>query len=207
MRSRLLLLVALIAVGLLAQVPSAVRAEKEAQSPHIVVLGDSIAAGPHAFPTLLSKRLGLPVVNSSIPGDTTYEGLERLNRLLAGSPRLVMVELGANDLETHESRCATARNLSYIFGRARAAGAAVMFLDVCPPGMANARDVWRPVCQTRGVFYVHDILEGLDRRTQLNPDHEHPTDAGHVELARRLAPLVRGVLATTATDGTTAFDL
>lgn len=207
MRPRFLLLVALVALGLLVQVPVTVRAEEEAQSSHIVVLGDSIAAGPRAFPALLSRRLGVPVVNSSIPGDTTYEGLERLNRLLAGSPRLVIVELGANDLETHESRRATARNLSYIFGRVRAAGAAVMFLDVRPPGMADANDVWRPVCQARGVFYVHDILEGLDGRTELNPDHEHPTAAGHEALARRLAPLVRGVLAASDTDGATTLGL
>lgn len=163
--------------------------------PHFAVLGDSIAAGPHSFPRILSERLGVPVVNSSIPGDTTFDALERLERVLGGSPRLLIVELGANDLESRESHLATARNLGYIFGRARAAGARVLFLDVHLFGVEASRaDLWKPVCRARGVPYVHDVLEGLKVGPDLYPDHVHPRTAGHEAIALRLEPLVRRLL-------------
>lgn len=73
-----------------------------------MVLGDSLSAGyqmpvEKAWPELLDKELAIrgfdyQVINASISGDTTGNGLARLPALLQQhAPDWVLIELGAND--------------------------------------------------------------------------------------------------------------
>ena len=75
---------------------------------NIVVLGDSLSAGYHipaesSWVSLLEKKLKatdpqLTVINSSVVGDATANGLQRLPSLLDHyHPDIVIIELGAND--------------------------------------------------------------------------------------------------------------
>ena len=79
-----------------------------ADPPVILVLGDSLSAGygmnrEQSWVHLLQLRLdeqghSYRILNSSISGDTTQGGLTRLPRLLnTYQPKIVMIELGAND--------------------------------------------------------------------------------------------------------------
>ena len=71
----------------------------------LLVLGDSLSAGYRmagntAWPALLNDKwqTKTPVVNASISGDTSQQGLARLPALLKQhQPRWVLVELGGND--------------------------------------------------------------------------------------------------------------
>ncbi|AOR64488.1 acyl-CoA thioesterase [Pectobacterium wasabiae] len=74
----------------------------------LLILGDSLSAGyqmpaANAWPTLLNtqwqtQKKGIAVVNASISGDTTAQGLVRLPNLLKQhQPRWVLIELGGND--------------------------------------------------------------------------------------------------------------
>ncbi|MBD1944733.1 arylesterase, partial [Coleofasciculus sp. FACHB-712] len=61
----------------------------------VIVLGDSIASGygvdkTEAFPSVLSRQLGLPILNRGVSGDTTAMGLSRLQKdAIAAEPWLV----------------------------------------------------------------------------------------------------------------------
>jgi acyl-CoA thioesterase-1 len=77
-------------------------------SPTLLVVGDSLSAGlgleqQDAWVTLLQEQLdrkgyGYRVVNASISGDTTGNGLRRLPRALdIHQPDIVVIELGGND--------------------------------------------------------------------------------------------------------------
>ncbi|MDE1221816.1 multifunctional acyl-CoA thioesterase I/protease I/lysophospholipase L1 [Vibrio aestuarianus] len=80
-----------------------------ASSTTLLILGDSLSAGyempiESAWPSLLPSALDaqgkddVTVINASISGDTTGNGLSRLPALLKQhSPDAVLVELGAND--------------------------------------------------------------------------------------------------------------
>ncbi|MCG6402472.1 multifunctional acyl-CoA thioesterase I/protease I/lysophospholipase L1 [Vibrio fluvialis] len=79
-----------------------------ASSNTLLILGDSLSAGyqmpiEQAWPSLLSRALkgkgkNVSVVNGSISGDTTGNGLDRLPSLLKQhQPDAVLIELGAND--------------------------------------------------------------------------------------------------------------
>lgn len=81
---------------------------KQANSQTLLILGDSLSAGynmpiEQSWPSLLPlqlEKLGkiTEVVNGSISGDTTGNGLDRLPTLLEQhQPNYVLIELGAND--------------------------------------------------------------------------------------------------------------
>jgi acyl-CoA thioesterase-1 len=81
---------------------------KNAYSQTLLILGDSLSAGYHmpieqSWPSLLPAQLNklnkpTEVVNGSISGDTTGNGLNRLPALLSQhKPNYVLIELGAND--------------------------------------------------------------------------------------------------------------
>src|SRR5690348_12797563 len=73
----------------------------------IVVLGDSIAAGygvdpSEAYPALLQNKidsagLHFTVINAGVSGDTTADGLNRINWLLRRPIDVLILELGGND--------------------------------------------------------------------------------------------------------------
>src|SRR4249920_1415986 len=77
-----------------------------ARVPEILAFGDSLTAGlglppDAAFPSRLEARLRaegtlVHVTNAGNSGDTTTDGLARLDWSLAGKPDLVILELGAN---------------------------------------------------------------------------------------------------------------
>ncbi|EGU48492.1 GDSL-type esterase/lipase family protein, partial [Vibrio tubiashii] len=79
-----------------------------AYSKTLMILGDSLSAGyqmpiEQAWPSLLTDDLAksgqqVSVINASISGDTTGNGLARLPQLLQQhNPEYVLIELGAND--------------------------------------------------------------------------------------------------------------
>ena len=71
----------------------------------IAVLGDSLSVSPspdESFPAVLQRRLatdrpGWMVLNAGMNGDTTADGLARLNTVLARRPQILILALGAND--------------------------------------------------------------------------------------------------------------
>src|SRR4051794_17423393 len=100
-RTTVLSLLLFSALGLAACGPKAPNLDSPGKT--IVCFGDSITAGIGAepgppYPDLLAARLGTPVINAGVPGDTAEEGLARVDAALAQNPWLVIVELGGNDI-------------------------------------------------------------------------------------------------------------
>lgn len=115
-----------------------------ADSPVIIILGDSISAAYNmetgqSWPSLLQERLSNNgyshrVFNSSITGDTTQGGLSRLPRLLEKyHPALVIIELGGNDGLRGIPIDITRANLSTMIESSQAAGATVLLAEMRIP--------------------------------------------------------------------------
>lgn len=180
--------------------------------PRIVFLGDSLSAGfglaeEEAFPALVGEELArrglaVRVINAGVSGDTTAGGLERLAWLLAQRPRLVVVELGANDGLRGQPVEAIEANLREIVRRSREAGAVVALCGMrMPPSYgrdyASAFEAIYPrLARELELPLLPFLLEGVAARPELNlPDGIHPNPAGHQLVARTVAdflePLIR----------------
>jgi acyl-CoA thioesterase-1 len=168
--------------------------------PTVVFLGDSITSGHRlpanmAFPHRLGQTLGIPVVNAGISGDTTEGGLRRLDRdVLVHRPRLVVVELGVNDMFGQWPPERTVANLREITRRVQAQGARVILVHISVPNMAGDghRRPLREIARAEGATLVEDFLDGVI------PDHTydglHPDEQGQALLAERLLPVLREAL-------------
>lgn len=110
----------------------------------ILILGDSLSAGyqmsiEESWPSLLSKQLkqkGIEanVINGSISGDTSGNGLQRLPSLLdQHNPDLVIVELGANDGLRGFSPVTIKQNLNQIISLVKENGSDAALMQIMVP--------------------------------------------------------------------------
>lgn len=167
----------------------------------IVCLGDSITYGVGArpeesYPTRLEQRLGVPVVNAGVPGDTAGEGLARLGQALAEDPWLVIVELGGNDVLRRVPVERTERDLRAIVEGVLEAGAVPLLvgLDAGSPVTQGLGDLHARLAEEYGVPVVEGALDDILRDRSLRADMIHPNAAGYEQLAAAVAEAVEPLL-------------
>lgn len=114
------------------------------QAQTVLVVGDSLSAGyglrqHEAWPVLLGQKLaqsgyGHSVVNASTSGDTTANGLSRIDGALsAHKPDIVILALGANDGLRGLSLKSMRENIESMTRKSQAAGARVLIAGMQLP--------------------------------------------------------------------------
>jgi acyl-CoA thioesterase-1 len=167
----------------------------------VVLFGDSLAHGTGAstgndIASQLSQALERDVINLGIPGDTTADGLARIDDVLATDPRVVIILLGGNDALQQVPIEQTFTNLSTIIERLQAAGAAIVLVGE-PGGVFSKRfdHEYTRLAETYRTFYVSNILSGLIGRPEYMSDAIHPNDIGYKKATGRILPVVQAALA------------
>jgi acyl-CoA thioesterase I len=173
----------------------------------VLAFGDSLTAGlglpaDAAFPSRLEARLRaegtlVHVINAGYSGDTTTDGLARLDWSLAGKPDLVILELGANDTLRGIEPSLVRANLDAMMTKIQASGAKVLLMGMRAPtnwGEEYQHEfdrVYPELAQAHGVTLYPFFLEGVAMDPQLNqPDGLHPNERGVAALVERIAPYV-----------------
>ena len=178
----------------------------------IVVLGDSISAAyqmeqSESWPALLADRLNkhgyaYSVFNSSITGDTTESGLNRLPRLLQSQqPAVVIIELGGNDGLRGLPLDVTRSNLRAMITSSQQAGAKVILAGIqLPPNYGKTytqrfTDMYGQLAELFSTALIPFILEDVALNPELMQDDgihpnamAQPVLLDHVWLA--LEPLL-----------------
>lgn len=163
----------------------------------IVCLGDSITAGigrgaAPTFPDDLARRLGAPVVNAGVPGDTAQQGLARIDSVLAHHPWLVIIELGGNDLLRHVPEHQTEAALRQIVERVLAAGAVPLLIEIRSPlGGEGFGRMFKRIAADFQVPLLADALPDLERQLRYKSDAVHLNGQGYEKLAEAVAHRVR----------------
>lgn len=157
-----------------------------------VALGDSLTEGFGAeqgldYPTQLSQRLGVPIVNSGRSGDTTADGLARLSEVLALDPRVVMLCLGGNDTLQRVPPAQTFGNLATMIDRLHGRGAFVVVIGVRSASVLDQyRSRFADLAKARRVLLVPDVLEGVLGNPERMSDTIHPNAEGYRVIAARI---------------------
>jgi len=121
-------------------------------NPKILAFGDSLTFGfgtrhpeRESYPVQLQRLTDQPVVNAGVNGETSAEGLRRIDPLLRQHhPGLVILCLGGNDILQRRSRQELKANLRRIVLRIRASGAKILLIAV-PDFGSMASEVMRPL--------------------------------------------------------------
>ena len=177
------------------------RAAKPTAGQGIIAFGDSLVEGRgatpgHDFVSVLSRRLGVPIINAGRSGDTAESALSRLDRaVLARDPRVVIVLLGGNDFLRRVPKEKTFGHLATIVERIRQRGAAVVLVGVT---VGLLSDTYGPeyegLARRTSAGLVPDILGDIIGHADRMSDSIHPNDQGHQMIADRLEPALRDLL-------------
>ncbi len=176
--------------------------------PVLVCFGDSLTAGvvEHTYPQYLQSLLdqngyAYRVENQGVSGDTTSDGLARIDNVIASQPALVVLEFGGNDglrgvpLETTES------NLREMITRLQGAKIPLVLAGITlPPNYGP--DYVKPftalfpaLAKDYHLRLIPFLLANVYQHSDwMQPDGIHPNGEGNKVVARDVFALVKPVL-------------
>lgn len=176
----------------------------------LLILGDSLSAGYRmaasaAWPALLNDKwqTKTTVINGSISGDTSQQGLSRLPALLKQhQPRWVLVELGGNDGLRGFQPQQTEQTLRKILQDIRAANAQPLLMQIRLPANYGRRyneafsAIYPKLAKEFDVPLLPFFMEEVYLKPQwMQDDGIHPNRDAQPFIAdwmaTRLAPLVK----------------
>ena len=181
--------------------------------PVILVFGDSLSAGygirvEQGWVSLLTQKIehegyGFHVVNASVSGETSAGGLARLPRALSlQQPRIVLLELGANDGLRGLPMQQTQENLGKMIALLQQQRITVLLLGLrLPPNYGERyttgfRAMYESLKQQYHVPLLPFLLENVALKPDLmQSDGLHPNEQGQPLLLDNvwptLVPLLR----------------
>jgi acyl-CoA thioesterase-1 len=179
--------------------------------PVIVAFGDSLSAGYGAdpgksFPDFLQKDLdaaGLKwrVVNAGVSGNTTMDGLSRLNEVLAYKPRVTILEFGGNDGLRGLPNETTRANLERLIEALQGAGSKVLLAGMTLPPNYGAdyikgfQQIYIDLAMKYKTPRIPFLLSDVALRPDLvQPDGIHPTAEGNEIVAKTVMRYLKPLL-------------
>lgn len=198
---RLMLFFSILVLFLSACIPresAKIRNLYTASGSTIVCFGDSLTAGQGAtaggtYPSYLAKKMPLKVINAGLSGDTTSNALKRIRGdVLAHDPRIVIVELGANDFLMSAGQPEVVRktfkNLGVIVDKIQSYGAVVVLV-----GFSINYDLeqhYKEFAREKGVVLIPNIMANIPRDSKHMADVLHPNDKGYGIMAKDISEVL-----------------
>ena len=164
--------------------------------PKIVAFGDSLTAGfglaeKESYPYLLQEKLQADgfryeVVNAGVSGETSLGGLERIDWVLEQeNVRILVLELGANDLLRGLPAAKMRSNLATIIKKAKAKNIKVLLCGMLAPPTMGAQyqrefvNTFPDLASEFKVEFLPFLLENIALNKDLNQaDGIHPNADG-----------------------------
>jgi len=143
------------------------------------------------------------VVNAGVSGDTSADGLARIDWLLKQPIDVLILELGGNDGLRGLTASATKTNLQEIIDRVenKYPQAQIVLAGMqMPPNMGQDyldafRRIFPELAESNHAALVPFLLEGVGGRPELNqPDRIHPTAEGHKIVADNVWKVLKPLL-------------
>jgi len=202
--------------------PAPASASPSKSLPKIVAFGDSLTAGyglseSTSYPSLLQNKLtadgfDYEVVNAGVSGDTSAGGVRRIDWALEGDVKVVILELGANDILRGQPISEMRKNLGLIIQRCKAKGARVLLAGMEAPtdtGSEYRKDVheaFASVARELNVEMIPFFLDGVAGIDSLNQrDRMHPNEDGTKIVVENvykwLRPMLEDLRRSEARDG------
>lgn len=177
-------------------------ASQQTSAQTLLILGDSLSAGYRLSidqawvslmtPSLIENSVVTNVVNASISGDTTGNGLNRLPMLLKEfKPEWVLIELGANDGLQGINTIHIRKNLEKMITLIRENNIKVMLMEIQIPPNYGSRyttafaNIYPSISKEMQVdtlpFFMIDVISKPD---WIFPDGIHPNEKAQPWIAK-----------------------
>ena len=174
----------------------------------IVAFGDSLTQGVSgkSYPAYLQDTLDQDgyqyrVENQGVSGDTTSDGLARIDNVIAQKPALVILEFGGNDGLRGIPVAETQKNLEQMIEQLRTAKIPMVLAGITlPPNYGP--DYVKPFTamypelarKYRLRFLPFLLIHVYDKPNLMQPDGIHPSQQGNKVVAEDVFALIRPIL-------------
>lgn len=182
-----------------------------AEAFRVVALGDSLIAGPglkteHTFSARLEETLrarghDVEIVAAGVSGDTTRDGLARLDWSVGPDTDAVIVELGANDALRGTDPAFARAALDAILDQLSMRELPVLLAGmIAPPNLgedyaAAFNPIYSDLAAEYGAILYPFFLDGVAGNPTLNlNDGLHPNASGVDVIVERIVPAVEALI-------------
>lgn len=176
--------------------------------PLIVAFGDSLTAGvaSPSYPDVLQDILdrqgyAYRVENQGVSGDTTTDGLARIDNVIVAHPALVLLEFGGNDGLRGTPVDATRKNLEQMIERLREAKIPIVLLGITLPPNYGAEYVKPFTAMYPEMAHKYHLrfapfllLHVYNVPGMMQPDGIHPSGEGNRIVAEDVFELIQPLL-------------
>jgi acyl-CoA thioesterase-1 len=186
--------------------------QQTSDKPKIIAFGDSLTAGfglaeTESYPYLLQRKLAADgfdyeVVNAGVSGDTSLGGLERADWVLgADNAKVVILELGANDLLRGIPVATMKDNLDTIIRKAKSRNMKVLLCGMLAPPTMGAQyqreftTAFPDLASEYKLEFVPFLLDGVALDKNLNQaDGIHPNAEGEKIMTDNIYKVLKPML-------------
>jgi acyl-CoA thioesterase-1 len=179
--------------------------------PTIICFGDSLTAGygtepgegyPEGLQKLLdAKGYNYRVVNAGVSGETTKDGVERVDRIAAKKPKIVVLEFGGNDglrglpLEQTQSNLATMIEMLQKSGTQVALAGISLPREYGPDYIAKINAIYPALAKKYKVRLLPLLLKDVyGVPGDMQEDGHHATAKGNKQVAVNVEGLIKPLL-------------
>ncbi len=159
----------------------------------ILAFGDSLTYGFGApvgksYPSLLTEKIGIKVINAGVNGDTSADGLRRLPALMSGDIGLMILCFGGNDILQKKPLSQLKSNIKQMISMAQARGIDVLLVSVPDIGLfgLSPLDLYEEVADETGVPLLSGVLSEILGNPSLKSDQIHPNAEGYRVMSDRI---------------------
>lgn len=173
----------------------------------IMLYGDSLMAGYGLSPSEnLAAELNrnfetsgssIIIINASISGNTSKNGLSRLDWSLEDSPSIVVLSLGANDMLRGLNPELTMQNLDSIINKFKKNGSIVILAGMLasesmgPKYQSQFDEIYPELAKKYDLIFMPFLLDGVAlNKKYLQADYKHPNAQGIKIMASNLYPYI-----------------
>jgi acyl-CoA thioesterase-1 len=173
----------------------------------IMLYGDSLMAGyglnqNENLSSALTAKFNLKetavlIINASVSGNTTSNGLARLDWSLGESPNIVILCLGANDMLRGIDPKYIKENLNTMISKINESGSKVILAGMRSPksmgGIYQQRfdQMYKEIAEEHDLTFMPFLLEGIAlEKKYLQNDYKHPNALGIQVMANNLYPYI-----------------
>jgi acyl-CoA thioesterase-1 len=191
------------------EAPSSTTTPQADNRPIIVTFGDSLTAGvagrsyPEDLQDILDQNgYAYRIDNQGVSGDTTTDGLARIDNVVSQHPRLVLLEFGGNDGLRGVPVSATKNNLEEMIRILQKQAIPIVLLGITlPPNYGP--DYVKPftamfpelAAQYHLKLMPFLLIHVYQSRSLMQPDGIHPNGDGNKIVARDVFELIKPNLA------------
>jgi acyl-CoA thioesterase-1 len=137
------------------------------------------------------------LINASASGNTSSNGLARLEWSLGDQPDIVILSLGANDMLRGINPKLTQQNLDKIIANIKNTGAVVILAGMRSPENMGPKyqqqfdQIYPTLAQMHGLIFMPFLLKGIAlEKEYLQSDYKHPNAEGVRVMANNLYPFI-----------------